>query len=119
MEGMGLPLRESLPLLVDTMIEQGLRGRIRVICADKCITAYEVAWALATGADFVNLARGFMFALGCIQAMRCNRRARSAQPASRTLPRGDGRWVVVFAGRPAHVSAGASGVIASSRARLM
>jgi glutamate synthase domain-containing protein 2 len=73
MEGMGLPLRESLPLLVDTLIEQGLRERIKVICAGKCITAYEVAWALAMGADFVNSARGFMFALGCIQAMRCNR----------------------------------------------
>jgi len=73
MEGMGLPLRESLPLLVDTLIEQGLRERIKVICAGKCSTAYEVAWALAMGADFVNSARGFMFALGCIQAMRCNR----------------------------------------------
>jgi glutamate synthase domain-containing protein 2 len=72
MEGMGLPLRESLPLLVDTLVEQGLRERIRVVCAGKCITAYEVAWALAMGADFVNSARGFMFALGCIQAMRCN-----------------------------------------------
>lgn len=72
MEGMGLPLRESLPMLVDTLVEQGLRERIRVICAGKCVTAYEVAWAMAMGADFVNSARGFMFALGCIQAMRCN-----------------------------------------------
>ena len=73
MEGMGLPLRESLPLLVDTLIAEGLRERIKVICAGKCVTAYEVAWALAMGADFVNSARGFMFSLGCIQAMRCNR----------------------------------------------
>ncbi len=73
MDGVGLPLRESLPLLVDTLVEQGLRERVRVICAGKCITAYEVAWALAMGADFVNSARGFMFALGCIQAMRCNK----------------------------------------------
>ncbi|TAN07392.1 MAG: FMN-binding glutamate synthase family protein [Rhodanobacteraceae bacterium] len=73
MDGMGLPLRESLPLLVDTLIEQGLRERIKVICAGRCVTAYDVAWALAMGADFVNSARGFMFALGCIQAMRCNK----------------------------------------------
>ncbi|HWU52088.1 MAG TPA: FMN-binding glutamate synthase family protein, partial [Tahibacter sp.] len=66
MDGMGLPLRESLPMLVDTLIEQGLRDRIKVVCAGKCVTAYEVAWALAMGADFVNSARGFMFALGCI-----------------------------------------------------
>jgi glutamate synthase domain-containing protein 2 len=73
MEGVGLPLRESLPMLVDTLVECGLRERIKVICSGKCVTAYEVAWALAVGADFVNSARGFMFALGCIQAMRCNR----------------------------------------------
>ncbi len=73
MEGVGLPLREALPLLVDTLIEHGLRERIRVIASGKCITAYEVAWALAVGADFVNSARGFMLALGCIQSMRCNR----------------------------------------------
>lgn len=73
MEGVGLPLRESLPMLVDILTAQGLRERTRVICAGKCVTAYDVAWALAMGADFVNSARGFMFLLGCIQAMRCNR----------------------------------------------
>lgn len=73
MEGVGLPLREALPQLVNTLIEQGLRERIKVVCAGKCITAYEVAWALSMGADFVNSARGFMFALGCIQSLRCNR----------------------------------------------
>jgi glutamate synthase domain-containing protein 2 len=73
MEGVGLPLREALPMLVDTLIRHGLRKRVKVICAGKCITAYEVAWALAMGADFVNSARGFMLALGCIQSMRCNR----------------------------------------------
>jgi glutamate synthase domain-containing protein 2 len=73
MDGVGLPLREALPLLVDTLTRNRLRGRIRVVCAGKCITPYEVAWALAMGADFVNSARGFMFALGCIQALQCNR----------------------------------------------
>jgi glutamate synthase domain-containing protein 2 len=73
MEGVGLPLRESLPAVVDLLIRQGLRERIKVICAGKCITAYEVAWAMAMGADFVNSARGFMLALGCIQSLQCNR----------------------------------------------
>ena len=73
MDGVGLPLREALPALIDTLLAHGLRERIRVICAGKCITPYEVAWALAMGADFVNSARGFMFALGCIQALQCNR----------------------------------------------
>lgn len=73
MEGVGLPLRESLPALVNTLIRHGLRDRIKVICSGKCITAYDVAWALSMGADFVNSARGFMLALGCIQSLQCNR----------------------------------------------
>ncbi|WP_266169458.1 FMN-binding glutamate synthase family protein [Dyella subtropica] len=73
MEGVGLPLRESLPALVNTLISHGLRDRIKVICSGKCITAYDVAWALSMGADFVNSARGFMLALGCIQSLQCNR----------------------------------------------
>ncbi|HUW53971.1 MAG TPA: FMN-binding glutamate synthase family protein [Rhodanobacter sp.] len=73
MEGVGLPLHEALPELVNTLMTHGLRQRIRVICSGKCITAYDVAWALSVGADFVNSARGFMLALGCIQSLQCNR----------------------------------------------
>jgi len=69
----GLPIQESLPALVDRLIEFGLRGRIRVIASGKLVTPAEVAWALCVGADYVNSARGFMFALGCIQSMQCNR----------------------------------------------
>jgi glutamate synthase domain-containing protein 2 len=73
MEGVGLPLREALPELIDTLVRRGVRERIKVICSGKRITAYDVAWALAMGADFVNSARGFMLALGCIQSLQCNR----------------------------------------------
>lgn len=73
MDNMGLPLREGLPLLVDKLNAHGLRGRIRVIASGKLITPSEVAWALCMGADFINSARGFMFALGCIQALQCNK----------------------------------------------
>jgi glutamate synthase domain-containing protein 2 len=73
MEGVGLPLYEALPGLVDTLIAKGLRERVKVICSGKRITAYDVAWALSMGADFVNSARGFMLALGCIQSLQCNR----------------------------------------------
>jgi glutamate synthase domain-containing protein 2 len=73
MDEMGLPLRESLPLVVDKLNEYGLRPRIRVLASGKRVTPSEVAWALCAGADAVNSARGFMFALGCIQAMKCNR----------------------------------------------
>jgi glutamate synthase domain-containing protein 2 len=69
----GLPLKESLPLLVDKLYDHGLRQRIKVIASGKLITPAEVVWALCAGADFVNSARGFMFALGCIQALQCNK----------------------------------------------
>ena len=73
MDDMGLPLRESLPLLVDKLHEYGLRERIKVIASGKLITPTDVAWALCMGVDFVTSARGFMFALGCIQALQCNK----------------------------------------------
>ena len=72
-DDMGVPLRESLPLVVDKLNEYGLRDRIKVIASGKLITPADVAWALCVGADFINSARGFMFALGCIQALQCNK----------------------------------------------
>jgi glutamate synthase domain-containing protein 2 len=72
-DAVGLPLRESLPMLVDKLIEYGLRDRVRVIASGKLVNPTDVAWALCMGADFVVSARGFMFALGCIQALQCNR----------------------------------------------
>ena len=68
-DDMGLPLREALPTLIDKLIEHG----VRVICSGKLVTPADVAWALCMGADFVTSARGFMFALGCIQALQCNK----------------------------------------------
>ena len=68
----GLPLNESLPILTDTLIEAGLRDRIRIIASGKLITSAKVAWALCMGADFTVTARGFMLALGCIQSMQCH-----------------------------------------------
>jgi glutamate synthase domain-containing protein 2 len=69
---MGLPITESLPVLVDILVEYDLRDRIKIIAGGKLITPAEVAWALCMGADFINSARGFMFSLGCIQALRCH-----------------------------------------------
>ena len=73
MDNVGLPIRESLPLLVDHLDKHGLRERIKVIASGKLVTPAEAAWAYCAGADFVVSARGFMFALGCIQALQCNR----------------------------------------------
>jgi glutamate synthase domain-containing protein 2 len=73
MDSVGLTVRDSLPLLVDTLTAAGLRHRIRIVASGKMIVPTEAAWAFCAGADFVQTARGFMFALGCIQAMQCNR----------------------------------------------
>ena len=73
MDSVGLMVRESLPLLVDGLVRAGLRERIKVIASGKMVVPAEVAWAYCAGADFVASARGFMFALGCIQAMQCNK----------------------------------------------
>ncbi|GAB2189282.1 FMN-binding glutamate synthase family protein [Sessilibacter sp. MAH2] len=70
---MGLPIQHSLPLLVNTLVECGLRKRIKVVASGKLINPGRVAWALAMGADFVVSARGFMLSLGCIQALQCNK----------------------------------------------
>lgn len=72
-DNMGIPLKESLPIVVDKLIEYQLRDRIKICASGKLITPAEATWAFCAGADFVNSARGFMFALGCIQALQCNK----------------------------------------------
>jgi glutamate synthase domain-containing protein 2 len=72
MDHMALSIAEALPRVVDGLIEWGLRDRIKVVASGKLVTSAKVAWALCAGADFINTARGFMFALGCIQALRCH-----------------------------------------------
>ena len=72
MDNVGLSIREALPSAVDIIARHGLRERIKILCAGKMITPAEVAWAYCAGADVVMSARGFMFSMGCIQAMRCN-----------------------------------------------
>lgn len=72
MDNVGLPLKQSLPMLVDILERRGLRDRIKVIASGKLVTPAEVAWAYCAGADIVNTGRGFMFSIGCIQALRCH-----------------------------------------------
>lgn len=72
MDNVGLPLKQALPMLTDILERRGLRDRIRVIASGKLVTPAEVAWAYCAGADVVNTARGFMFSIGCIQALRCH-----------------------------------------------
>ena len=67
----GMPITQALPLVAEARARHGLQDRIRILASGKLITPDKVAWALCMGADFVVSARGFMFSLGCIQAMKC------------------------------------------------
>lgn len=73
MDYMGQPLSESLPAVANKLREHGLKERVKLIASGKLINPAEIAWALCAGADFITSARGFMFALGCIQAFQCNK----------------------------------------------
>lgn len=68
----GAPLQEGLRLVHNTLVGAGLRDRIRLGASGKIISAFDIARAMALGADWCNSARGFMFALGCIQAQTCH-----------------------------------------------
>jgi glutamate synthase domain-containing protein 2 len=68
----GAPLQEGLRLVHNTLVGVNLRDRIRIGCAGKVVSAFDIARAIAIGADWCNSARGFMFALGCIQAQHCH-----------------------------------------------
>jgi glutamate synthase domain-containing protein 2 len=68
----GAPLQEALLLVHNTLVGAGLRDRIRIGASGKIITAFDIARTLALGADWCNSARGFMFALGCIQSQSCH-----------------------------------------------
>jgi len=68
----GAPLQEGLLLVHNTLLGLNLRSKIKIGCAGKVIGAFDIARAMALGADWCNAARGFMFALGCLQAQACH-----------------------------------------------
>jgi glutamate synthase domain-containing protein 2 len=68
----GAPLQEGLLLVHNTLVGLGERHRVKVGCAGKVISAFDIVRMMALGADWCNSARGFMFALGCIQAQACH-----------------------------------------------
>lgn len=68
----GLPMHEALMLVHNTLVGQGLRDQVRVAAAGKIVSAFDIARTLAMGADWCNAARGYMFALGCIQSLSCH-----------------------------------------------
>ena len=68
----GVPMQEALLLVHNTLVGLNLRSRIRLGASGKIITAFDIARAMALGADWCNSARGFMFALGCVQSLSCH-----------------------------------------------
>ena len=68
----GAPLQEGLLLVHNTLVGLNLREHIRIGCAGKVVSAFDIARMMALGADWCNSARGFMFALGCIQSQSCH-----------------------------------------------
>ncbi len=68
----GTPVQEGLLLVHNTLVGVGLRDHIRIGAAGKVTSAFDIARLMALGADWCNAARGFMMALGCIQAQTCH-----------------------------------------------
>ena len=68
----GSPLQEGLVLVHNTLRGAGLRSQIMIGCAGKVVSAFDIARLMALGANWCNSARGFMFAIGCIQAQACH-----------------------------------------------
>jgi glutamate synthase domain-containing protein 2 len=71
-DSLGTPLVEGLMLVQNTLVGAGVRHRIRVGASGKLVSASAMVKAMALGADWCNSARGFMFAVGCIQSQRCD-----------------------------------------------
>ena len=68
----GLPMREGLLFVHNVLVGAGLRERVKIGVAGRIVSAFDIASVLAIGADWANAARGFMFALGCVQSLSCN-----------------------------------------------
>jgi glutamate synthase domain-containing protein 2 len=72
MDHVGMPLRDGLNFVHNALIGVGLRGQIKLGASGKITSAFDMARVIALGADWCNSARGFMFAVGCIQAQSCH-----------------------------------------------
>jgi len=72
MDHLGMPMREGLSFVHNALVGVGLRERIKLGAAGKITSAFDIARAMALGADWCNSARGFMFALGCLQSLSCH-----------------------------------------------
>ena len=72
MDYVGMPLRDGLSFVHNALVGIGVRDKVRIGASGKITSAFDIARTLALGADWCNAARGFMFAVGCIQAQSCH-----------------------------------------------
>jgi glutamate synthase domain-containing protein 2 len=72
MDHLGMPLRDGLSFVHAALVGANLRDRIRIAASGKITSGFDMARVMALGADWCNAARGFMFAVGCIQAQQCH-----------------------------------------------
>jgi glutamate synthase domain-containing protein 2 len=97
LDHLGMPLREGLTFVHNALVGAGVRDRIKIGASGKVASAFDIARAMALGADWCNAARGFMFALGCIQSQSCHTdhcptgpdAAARARRAGQDRPRGE------------------------------
>ncbi|QCK86191.1 FMN-binding glutamate synthase family protein [Phreatobacter aquaticus] len=68
----GTPLREGLTIVRNCLVGAGLKDRVKLGASGRIVTAFDMARVLALGADWCNAARGYMFAIGCIQSLACH-----------------------------------------------
>src|SRR5699024_2464007 len=71
-DSVGLPIKSAIPLMDNALKKYGVRDKLKIIASGKLIMPDRIAIALAMGADLVNIARGFMFSVGCIQTLKCH-----------------------------------------------
>ena len=72
LDHLGMPMRESLLFVHNTLVGAGVRQKVKIGAAGKIISGFDIAAVMALGADWTNAGRGFMFALGCIQSLSCH-----------------------------------------------
>lgn len=71
-DSVGLPIKSALPILDGTLKKYGVRDQVKIIASGKLFTPDRIVIALAMGADLINIARGLMISVGCIQTLKCH-----------------------------------------------
>jgi glutamate synthase domain-containing protein 2 len=102
MDHLGTPMRDGLVFVHHALVGAGLREKVRLGVSGKIVSGFDIARAIALGADWCNSARGFMFALGCIQSLSCHTDRCPTGVATQDLLRGRALHVPDKAARVAH-----------------